>query len=245
MKAIALRLAYVLSHAVPFAVVRVFVRAWALGESQREPREAMRRLLRLNDDVYARVDHLAIAYDGGVHAKHRLTRYHDFFVERVRPGERVLDVGCGKGELAYDLAEAGADVTGLDPNPVYLAFARERFPHPRLRLLAGLAPDDLPDEAFDVVVLSNVLEHIDRRNELLRALAERNRPSRILIRVPAENRDWLVPLRREVGLAHFSDPTHEIEYTTETLTGELEDAGFRLAHLQANWGELWVEAVPA
>jgi len=57
----------------------------------------VRELLVTYDDVYREVDLAAIAYEGGVHPKHRLTRYHDFFVERVRTGELVLDIGSGKG----------------------------------------------------------------------------------------------------------------------------------------------------
>ncbi len=55
----------------------------------------MRALLRADDFLTRALNRLAIVYDGGVHAKHRLMRYHDFFVERISPGEHVLDVGCG------------------------------------------------------------------------------------------------------------------------------------------------------
>ncbi len=90
------------SRLLPAPVARLARRAWALGVAQREPASALRELVRAHDDLYRRIDHLAIAYDGGVHAKHRLMAYHDFFVSRVAPGERVLDIGCGKAELAYD-----------------------------------------------------------------------------------------------------------------------------------------------
>ena len=84
----------------------------------------MRQLLQLYDDAYHGVALGAIDYDQGVHAKHRLTRYHDFFVERIHEGERVLDVGCGKGELAYDVAErAKAQVVAVDSSPWMLELA--------------------------------------------------------------------------------------------------------------------------
>src|SRR5580765_5626771 len=124
----------------------------------------MRQLLQVYDDAYHGVDLGAIDYDQGVHAKHRLTRYHDFFVERVHEGERVLDVGCGKGELAYDLAERSeAVVVGIDVNPWSLAFARERFAHPRVTFVDADALTYEPDAPFDAVVMSNVLEHIGPR----------------------------------------------------------------------------------
>src|SRR5438309_8424395 len=116
--------------AMPVAgrLVCSLVRLWAGAVSRRrEPRQSLRALLTLQDELFRRSDLLAIDLDGGVHAKHRIMRYHDFFVERVREGENVLDVGCGKAELAHDLAErAHARVTGIDVNREALAFARDR-----------------------------------------------------------------------------------------------------------------------
>ena len=76
----------------PYAVWRPLFRTW-LGTIRAQPdkRKAMRQLLEVYGDAYVGADLGAIAYDGGVHAKHRLMRYHDFFVERVEVGERVLD----------------------------------------------------------------------------------------------------------------------------------------------------------
>jgi ubiquinone/menaquinone biosynthesis C-methylase UbiE len=205
----------------------------------------MRELLELNEDAYSWVDRAAIDYDGGVHAKHRLIRYHDFFVERVRSGERVLDVGCGKGELAHDLVErAGAVVTGIDMNREYLRFARERYHDPHLEFVEADVLEYLPDAAFDVVILSNVLEHIERRPELLRRIVEQVRPSRLLLRVPVLARDWTVPLREELGLWHFSDATHFVEYDPELFHRELGQAGLEVTELVLVWGEIWAEARP-
>jgi SAM-dependent methyltransferase len=167
-------------------------------------------------------------------------RYHDFFVERVREGERVLDVGCGKGELAYDLAErAGASVVAVDLEERPLAFARERFAHLRIDYRLADATSFGPEERFDVAVLSNVLEHVDDRVQLLRRLS-RVAP-RFLFRVPMWNREWTVPLRRELGLAHLG-PGHFVEYDEPAFRAELAEAGLRVTHSQVNWGELWAEA---
>ena len=203
----------------------------------------MRQLLQVYQDAYEGVDLGAIDYDQGVHAKHRLTRYHEFFLDRVKEGERVLDVGCGKGELAYELAEkAGATVVAVDASPWMLEFARERFVHPRVTYVQADAVEYVPEEPVDVAVLSNVLEHIAARVELLRSLRERAGARRLLIRVPVLARDWTVPLREEVGLQHFSDPEHKIEYDPELLRDELRSAGWKMGEPQLVWGEIWVDA---
>ena len=228
----------------PYSVWRPLFRLW-LGtiRSQPDRRRAMRQLLQVYDDAYAGVDLGAITYDDGVHAKHRLTRYHDFFVDRVHKGERVLDVGCGKGELAYDLAErSGATVVAIDASPWMLEFARARFSHPNVTYVQADAAEYTPEQPVDVAILSNVLEHIESRVELLRALRERDGARRLLIRVPSHERDWTVPLKQEVGLPHFSDPEHKLEYNPQLLRDELAAAGWNMGEPLLNWGEIWVEA---
>lgn len=57
-------------------------------------------------------------------------RYGASLLEILAPqaGERILDVGCGTGQLTADIAQRGADVVGLDKSPVMLADARKNFP---------------------------------------------------------------------------------------------------------------------
>jgi SAM-dependent methyltransferase len=231
---------------LPTRLMRPVFRVW-LGSVAASPdaRRAVHDLLVAYDDVYAALDRAAIAYGDGVHPKHRLTRYHDFFVERVQPGERVLDVGCGIGSLAHDLVtRAHVFVVGIDNNPTHLAFARERFAHERLTFLEGDVLAGFPEDRFDVVVLSNVLEHIGPRVELLRGLVASARPKCVLLRVPVLARDWTVPLRGEVGLRQYWEPDHEIEYDPEGFRAELAEAGLDVTELVHAWGELWAKAEP-
>lgn len=228
----------------PFAVWRPLFRLWlATLRTDPDKRRALRRLLEVHGDAWFAMDRGAIDYDGGIHPKHRLTGYHDFFVDRIRTGERVLDVGCGKGEVSYDVAErTGATVVGIDVSSWALDIARTRHAHERIEYLQADALDYTPAEPVDVAILSNVLEHIAPRHELLSSLREQAGARRLLIRVPQLDRDWIVPLRRELGLPYFSDATHELEYDPELLRRELEDAGWTMGEPMLVWGEIWVEA---
>ena len=232
---------------LPVRPVRGLFRFWlSVLAAGPDRRAAARNLLVAYDDVYGWLDQAAIRYDDGVHAKHRLTRYHEFFVERVRPGERVLDIGSGKGELAHDLVvRAGVTVVGIDSSPYHLEFARSHFACDGLDFQAGDVLEELPDGHFDVVVLSNVLEHIEPRVELLRRIVASAQPSRLLFRVPVLARDWTVPLRQEVGLPYYSDPDHCTEYDPDGFRAELEEAGLRVTELLVTWGEIWAAAEPA
>jgi SAM-dependent methyltransferase len=208
------------------------------------PATLLRWLCRLDNALYRAISLAAIRYDGGLHPKHRLTGYHDFFVERVREGERVLDVGCGVGALAADLARVkGAVVTGVDMDGAAVAEARRVRRDPRLTFLEADARS-LPTAAFDVVILSNILEHLDDRVGFLREVVEQATPARLLIRVPLFERDWRVPLKQELGIDFRLDPTHRVEYTLERLDAEIADAGLRVQERQVRWGEIWAVCVP-
>lgn len=79
-------------------------------------------------------------------------------VELLQPkaGERVLDLGCGTGQLTSKIAESGAEVIGLDASPAMIGQARQNFPHLRF-VFEDAAAMDFRDE-FDAV-FSNAALH--------------------------------------------------------------------------------------
>ncbi|MCW5873848.1 MAG: methyltransferase domain-containing protein [Anaerolineales bacterium] len=207
--------------------------------------EALRFLFRLDAELYALQGPLAVKYNNGVHTKHRHTAYHDFFVERIKPGERVLDIGCGMGAVAFDIADrAGAIVHGVDLNVESIAEAQKRFVHKNLTFTVQDALQLEVDLPYDTVVLSNVLEHIHERPDFLRAAMQKTQAKRIFIRVPLFERDWRVPLKKELGVEWRLDLDHKTEYTLESFAEETLAAGLTLTHLEVHWGEVWAELAP-
>lgn len=87
--------------------------------------------------------------------------------------------------------------------------------------------------------MSNVLEHLEHRIEFLRHIRKRNKPSKYLIRVPVFERDWRVPLMKELNLDYRLDVTYHIEYTQEEFFRELRDASLRVETYKVCWGEIW------
>lgn len=237
-----IRLAESLISVLPDSLWQPVTYVWFRVVSKRRPEEAMRRLLEVEEYLTRQINAVAIRYDDGIHVKHRLMRYHDFFVDRLRPGERVLDIGCGVGAVANSMAtRAEAVVTGVDISRDNLATAKKHFRHPNLTFMEGDVLQELPLGSYDTIVMSNVLEHFEGRAEFLKATQSRINPRRWLIRVPMINRHWLVPMRQELGLPYFSDDTHFVEYTQQSFEEEMQAAHMTITDLQINWGEIWAE----
>ena len=200
--------------------------------------------------IYNVIDQAALDSGRGVHPKHYLMRYHDFFVDRIGEGETVLDLGCGYAEVARSIAtNARAHVTGMDLSEHNLAQARQMIEREglaaRLRVVEGditrdRATGDDGSEHFDVVVLSNVLEHLKDRAKLLRQYAQWYTPRSILIRVPAFDRNWQTAWKEKLGVDSRCDDTHETEYTESSLRSELAAAGLEVREMIVRWGEYWV-----
>lgn len=210
------------------------------------PAEALRRQFLILDMTERVIAERATAYGGGEHPKHRLMRYHDFFVGNIAPGSRVLDVGCGYGAVARSIAGRVPEVTvvGIDFDETRIAQAQAADNPSNLRFILGDALVDLPEGPWTVVVLSNVLEHIERRVEFLSRLIAVTGAKTVLIRVPLFERHWHLPMRRELGIGYFSDTTHYIEHTLAEFAAETEAAGLMILNQDIRWGEIWSVCAP-
>ncbi len=79
-------------------------------------------------------------------------------LELLQPakGERILDVGCGTGQLTHKIAESGAQVTGIDSSPDMIGQARQNYP--AIKFVLGDAAAMQFDSEFDAV-FSNAALH--------------------------------------------------------------------------------------
>lgn len=194
--------------------------------------------LRLHNFSYKLASRLAVRAEGGVHPKHRLTNYHRFFLDNIASGDVILDAGCGGGELSFDLAQKAKRVTGIDINEKNIESAKKKYSAPNLEYIVGDITKDIPPSRnFDVVILSNVLEHIENRDEFLKRI--KPLAPKILIRVPLFDRDWITPYKKEMGLEWRADKTHYIEYTLDSFNDELGENGLALQKYVINFGEIW------
>jgi len=182
----------------------------------------------------------------GFHIKHEIMDgIHSFFYERIENGSKVLDVGCGNCAVANAMSVyANAQVTGIDMNEKSIQFGSSNITKSSLKLIIGDVTKDLPDETFDVIVMSSFLEHIADRPGLLRKLSSLYRPSKFLIRVPMFERHYYAPLKKRLGLFAYTDPDHKIEYTMEGFAEDMAAGGLEVVYSEIRWGDIWAECVP-
>jgi len=133
-------------------------------------------------------------------------------------GRRVLDLGCGAGQLARHLATAGAaEVVGVDVSERMLALARAKWAHPRVTYWQGTVETvAFPAAWFDLVVSSLVLHYVHDYRGLVVRIAEWLAPGGVLVystehpiftaRLPGDG--WVLDdagRRTRWGLDHYAD----------------------------------------
>jgi 2-polyprenyl-3-methyl-5-hydroxy-6-metoxy-1,4-benzoquinol methylase len=118
-------------------------------------------------------------------------------------GATVLVAGCGSGELAVELARAGAEVTAFDVDAETVELTREAERAAGVTMKTSVARLETFEghAEYDVVVATDVLEHIESDRAAAQRVIELTRPGgRIVITVPAAQ--WLFGYHDEV-LGHF------------------------------------------
>jgi SAM-dependent methyltransferase len=184
---------------------------------------------------------------GGLHPKHAIMNYHKFFVDNVEAADNVLDIGCGNGAVAADLAAKAKKVVGIDIAEKNIKVAREKYDRPNLQFVPGdcLRFDfaGLGIVRFDKIILSNVLEHIEERVKFLQGLHQLS--DTILLRVPLITRDWLPVYKKDHGYKYKLSSDHKIEYTEEILQNELAQSGWQIKNFQIKFGEIWAVIIKA
>jgi len=177
------------------------------------------------------------ASHSGTHPKHRITGYHRFFVENTDENDIVLDIGCGKGDVAFDLAKKARKVTGIDISGENIASSRKKYQSDNLEFILGDATRYDFKNKFDVIVLSNVLEHIEDRISFLRKISGLSPV--LLIRVPLITRDWISVFKKENNLEYRLSKDHFIEYTEENFHDEMAQAGLTIEKYYVKFGEFF------
>jgi len=209
-------------------------------------RIAISPLLRFHNFSYRWTGVFSAILNNGVHPKHRILQYKEWFLDNIEPGWVVLDIGSNTGMLPFLLAEKANFVYGIDINQDYVDTAVAQRSKENIKYICAditKMEQDL-DKPINCITLSNVLEHIEDRAHFLKALISSTKwasPSEkhFLIRVPLFDREWIVQYKKELGVEYRLDRSHFIEYTYDGFIEEMTSAGIKVVDLKIHYGEIY------
>lgn len=161
--------------------------------------------------------------------------YHWWFVSRRRIIEtlvskvipdldghsKILDAGCGTGGNLKSLKLPSDNMVGMEPDPQAAGKAAEKSGKP---VYHGKLPDQIPfpSENFDLILILDVLEHLDDDLSSLRALVSKLKPGgHVLITVPAFKFLWS---------DHDESHHHRRRYLLSELQGIIKSSGLSVKY---------------
>lgn len=158
---------------------------------------------------------------------------HGLVAAFVPDGSRVLDVGCGFGQIASRLRQRRCRITGVEPDPARRAAAAEFCERVTDGLAEGLADLSLEPASYDAILFADVLEHLVDPWTVLRDVQQFLKPGgRIVISIPnlANFGVRLNLLKGEFRYQDFGiyDRTHLRFFTRATADELVQSAGLRV-----------------
>lgn len=117
---------------------------------------------------------------GNAESGRRLADFLIRLIEKIDGVERICDLGCGNGYLSARLADKGYHVTGIDASQSGIALASNEYISDRLEFICAAIGDDLSNHnlnnKFDLVISSDVIEHLYRPSDLMESAFQILRP---------------------------------------------------------------------
>jgi 2-polyprenyl-3-methyl-5-hydroxy-6-metoxy-1,4-benzoquinol methylase len=168
----------------------------------------------------------------------------EFISRHMTKADAVLDLGCGHGAISHSLSLIARKVVGVDYNRELIARARKKYATDNLQFIHDEALNYLGqcDEKFNVLVLTHVLEHLDRPKEFLAAYAGHFK--HMFIEVPDFDRTFLNRFRQDLNIPQiYTDADHVTEFDRDELYALLSGLNLDVIDSECRYGVLrvWVE----
>ncbi len=205
------------------------VRCDECGLAFTDPRPTPEAIVAFYPESYGGMDH--DGWQARLEQAYRDRQQHEVlaWLAMLRPGRgRLLDAGCGSGDLLEALRTDGWDVLGVEPSAAAAELARRRH---GLDVVTGrFETADLPPASFDVVTMTSVLEHLHDPRTALRRARELLRPGGLVAVLFVPRFDSSEAARFGPRWLALDLPRHLTHFTDETLQTLADAVGLRVAH---------------
>lgn len=201
-------------------------------------------ILRIHTFTYKLSGIFASILNDGIHPKHKIMKYKEWFVENIENNWVVMDVGCNTGLMPEIMSEKAVFVYGIEMEKKHVLEAKKNRNKENIEYIWADATnyDYSKIRLVSVVTLSNVLEHIECRVTFLQKLIKQipwKDKKRFLIRVPMVDREWISVYKKGLGLEYRLDRTHFTEYTFKEFKKELSDSFIEIKSFHIQFGEIY------
>tara|TARA_B100000575_G_scaffold252819_1_gene221006 strand:- start:6957 stop:7670 length:714 start_codon:yes stop_codon:yes gene_type:complete len=152
-------------------------------------------------------------------------------LEWIQADHNVLDLGCASGEMSFWAAEKAKKVIGIDYNPVHINFAKENYKRDNLFFHCVEAHEYLQNtnEVFDVLILENVLEHLDNPSNFIKKFSPFF--NFVYIELPDFDKNYLNHYRKDHNLSLiYTDSDHVSEFDRYDIIKIVESNNLSIIH---------------
>ena len=210
------------------------------------PKLMIKPILKLHGICYKLIGNMAIQLNDGVHPKHKIMQYKEWFLCNISDDDIVLDVGCNTGMMPEVMSHKATFVYGIEIEEKHIEVAKNLRQKDNIEYICADATtyDYSECTPVDIVTLSNVLEHIEYRVDFLKKLIKQivwkdKDNKQLLIRVPMIDREWIAIYKKEHCMEYRLDNTHFVEYTYERFKNELMQSGIEILSHHVKFGEIY------
>lgn len=159
---------------------------------------------------------------------HRLRLKNTVDIVKNLPGEDVLDFGCGKGFITYEVSKIKKNILGLDHSKKAIDFAKKFFKKVKFRL-GNSSFLSRNKSSYDIVIMNNIIEHIplNEHSNILRSIYNVLRDKGYCVISTPNYYSLYNLIRLSLGKPiNFRNEDHTKEFSIPEMKELLKEAGF-------------------
>ena len=147
----------------------------------------------------------------------------------INKNDKILDIGCGNGYIAYTLSNYVKQITSIDYDPKVIKKAKKKFKKKNIKYICAdvIKSKNYLSKNFDLIICSHVIEHLEKPFNFLKTLKKFK--SNIYLEVPDAENDNLNNVKKKINFyLNYTDSDHIYEFDRNYLIKKLKKNNFKI-----------------